>query len=42
MAVETRSRGVALLVATPPRGIALTILAGSGISLQSYLNGAAG
>ena len=42
MAVETRPRGVALLVATPPRAIALTIAAGGAISLQSYVNGRLG
>jgi len=40
--VRTRSRGVALLVASPPRALAATILAGSAISLQSYLNGRLG
>ena len=42
MAVETRPRGVALLVATPARAVALTIAAGGAISLQSYLNGRLG
>ena len=41
-AVHTRPRGVAVLLATPPRAIALTILAGGAISLQSYLNGRLG
>ena len=41
-AVHSRPRGVALLLATPPRAIALTILAGGAISLQSYLNGRLG
>jgi transporter family-2 protein len=41
-AVHTRPRGVAVLLATPPRAIALTILAGGAISLQSYLNGKLG
>jgi transporter family-2 protein len=40
--VETRPRGVAALLASPPRAIALTILAGGAISLQSYLNGKLG
>ena len=42
MAVETRPRGVALLVATPARAVALAILAGGAISLQSYVNGRLG
>ena len=42
MAVETRPHGVALLLASPPRAVAVTILAGAGISLQSYLNGRLG
>ena len=42
MAVRTRPRGIALLLASPPRAIAVTILAGGGISLQSYLNGRLG
>jgi transporter family-2 protein len=37
-----RPRGVAVLVATPPRAVAVTILAGAAISLQSYLNGRLG
>jgi transporter family-2 protein len=40
--VETRPHGVAALLASPPRAIALTILAGGAISLQSYLNGKLG
>jgi len=40
--VETRRRGAAALLATPPRAVAMTILAGSAISLQSYLNGRLG
>jgi len=40
--VETRPRGVVALLASPPRAIALTILAGGAISLQSYLNGKLG
>jgi len=42
LTVETRPRGVAALLASPPRAIALTILAGGAISLQSYLNGKLG
>ena len=42
MTVETRRRGAAALLATPPRAVAMTILAGSAISLQSYLNGRLG
>jgi transporter family-2 protein len=42
MAVQTRPRGVALLLASPPRAVAVTILAGGGISLQSYLHGRLG
>jgi transporter family-2 protein len=41
-AVETRPRGVALLLATPARAVAVTVLAGAAISLQSYLNGRLG
>jgi bacterial/archaeal transporter family-2 protein len=41
-AVETRPRGVALLLATPARALAVTVLAGAAISLQSYLNGRLG
>jgi transporter family-2 protein len=41
-AVETRPRGVALLLATPARAVAVTVLAGAAISLQSYLNGQLG
>jgi transporter family-2 protein len=37
--VETRPRGAAALLATPPRAVAMVILAGGAISLQSYLNG---
>jgi transporter family-2 protein len=40
--VETRPRGVAGLLASPPRAIALTILAGAAISVQSYINGRLG
>jgi Putative inner membrane exporter, YdcZ len=42
VAVQTRPRGVALLVASPPRAFAMTILAGGAISLQAYLNGQLG
>jgi transporter family-2 protein len=37
--VQARPRGARALLATPPRAIAMTILAGAGISLQSYING---
>jgi bacterial/archaeal transporter family-2 protein len=40
--VEKRPRGVAVLLASPRRAVALTILAGGAISLQSYLNGRLG
>jgi transporter family-2 protein len=42
MAVETRPRGVALLVASPGRALAAAVLAGAAISLQSYINGKLG
>ena len=42
MAVQARPRGVALLLASPPRAVAVTILAGGAISLQSYMNGRLG
>ena len=42
MSVQTRPRGVALLLASPPRAVAVTILAGGAISLQSYMNGRLG
>ena len=42
MTVQTRQRGVALLLATPARAVAFTVLAGGAISLQSYLNGQLG
>jgi hypothetical protein len=42
VAVETRPRGAGALLATPPRAVAMTILAGAAISLQSYLNGRLG
>lgn len=41
-AIETRGRGFALLLATPRRALAMTILAGAAISLQSYVNGRLG
>src|SRR5918994_2087764 len=40
--VGRRPRGAAALLATPPRAVAMTILAGAAISLQSYLNGRLG
>src|SRR5215207_8060757 len=40
--VGTRPRGAAALLATPPRALAMTIVAGAAISLQSYLNGRLG
>jgi transporter family-2 protein len=40
--VQTRPRGAAALVATPPRALAMAILAGGAISLQSYVNGRLG
>ena len=40
--LETRPRGTAALLATPPRAVAMTILAGAAISLQAYLNGRLG
>ncbi len=42
MSVETRQRGVTLLLATPARAVTITVLAGGAISLQSYLNGQLG
>lgn len=42
MTVQTRQRGVSLLLATPARAITFTVLAGGAISLQSYLNGQLG
>jgi transporter family-2 protein len=42
MTVETRPRGAAALLATPARAVAMTILAGGAISLQSYVNGRLG
>ena len=41
-AVDTRPRGVALLVANPRRALVATVLAGGAISVQSYLNGRLG
>jgi transporter family-2 protein len=38
----SRRRGPSALLATPPRAVAVTILAGGMISLQSYLNGRLG
>lgn len=40
--VEARPRGARALLATPPRAVAMTILAGAAISLQSYINGRLG
>ncbi len=42
MSVQTRQRGVSLLLATPARAVTFTVLAGGAISLQSYLNGQLG
>lgn len=42
MTVQTRPRGVTLLLASPGRAVAFTVLAGGAISLQSYLNGRLG
>jgi bacterial/archaeal transporter family-2 protein len=42
VAVETRPRGAAALLSTPTRAVAMTILAGAAISLQSYVNGRLG
>ena len=42
MTVQTRQRGVSLLLATPARAVTFTVLAGGAISLQSYLNGQLG
>jgi len=39
---RARPRGAAALLATPPRALAMTILGGAGISVQSYLNGRLG
>jgi transporter family-2 protein len=40
--VEIRPRGARALVATAPRAVTMTILAGAAISLQSYVNGRLG
>jgi bacterial/archaeal transporter family-2 protein len=40
--VEARPRGAAALIATPARAVAMVILAGGAISLQSYVNGRLG
>jgi transporter family-2 protein len=42
LTVETRPRGAAALLATPARAVAMTILGGTAISLQSYVNGRLG
>jgi transporter family-2 protein len=42
LTVETRPRGAAALLATPARAVAMAILAGAAISLQSYVNGRLG
>ena len=42
VAAETRPRGARALLATPPRALALTMLAGAAISLQAYVNGRLG
>ncbi len=42
MSVATRPRGAAVLLATPARAVAMAILAGVGMSLQSYVNGQLG
>jgi transporter family-2 protein len=39
---EARPRGAAALLATPARAVAITIVSGGAISLQSYLNGRLG
>ena len=39
---EARPRGVTVLLASPARAVAITILAGGAISLQSYVNGRLG
>ena len=41
-AAPSRARGPAVLLATPPRALAMVIVAGGAISLQSYLNGRLG
>jgi bacterial/archaeal transporter family-2 protein len=42
VAAETRPRGARALLATPARAVAMTMLAGAAISLQSYMNGRLG
>lgn len=42
MSVVTRPRGAAVLLATPPRAVALVMVAGAGISIQAYANGRLG
>jgi bacterial/archaeal transporter family-2 protein len=42
VAIEPRSRGARALLATPRRAVAMTMLAGAAISLQSYVNGRLG
>jgi bacterial/archaeal transporter family-2 protein len=42
LTVETRRHGAAALLATPARAVAMAILAGAAISLQSYVNGRLG
>jgi bacterial/archaeal transporter family-2 protein len=42
VAIEPRSRGARALLATPARAVAMTMLAGAAISLQSYVNGRLG
>jgi bacterial/archaeal transporter family-2 protein len=42
VAIEPRPRGARALLATPPRAVAMTMLAGAAISLQSYVNGRLG
>ena len=42
VAVEPRPRGARALLATPPRALAMTFVAGTAISLQSYVNGRLG
>jgi uncharacterized membrane protein YdcZ (DUF606 family) len=42
LALATRPRGARALLATPRRAIAMAILGGAAISLQSYVNGRLG
>jgi bacterial/archaeal transporter family-2 protein len=42
LTVQTRPRGAAALLATPARALAMAMLAGGAISLQSYVNGRLG